>query len=231
VNGGGDREGAQGVRTVPFMLSVALVGIAGWVDAVGYLQLGHLFLSFMSGNTTQMAVNLGQGQWSEAGSIGALIALFVLGVFGGTLVAAAARRRPLSVVLGVEACLLGTALLLPAPAAELPAAAFPVVLAMGVQNAAIPRVARTKVGLTYVTGTLVGLGRGLAEAVSGCGKRWDWCPALLLWLAMTAGASAGAACYSRIGFRSLAIPAVVVLALAVGRCHDSLCSLASPPVR
>lgn len=216
MKGTGDQDGARGLRKAPLALAVVLVGIAGWVDAVGYLQLGHLFVSFMSGNTTQMAVGLGQGKWSEAGSVGALVVLFVLGVFAGTLVACAVEKRRLPIVLGVEACLLGTALLLPAPAAEMPAAAFPVVLAMGWQNAALRRVGQTKVGLTYVTGTLVGLGRGLAEAVSGPGQRWDWYPNLLLWLAMTFGASSGAACYTRLGFRSLVIPAVAVLALAAG---------------
>lgn len=171
----------------------------------------------MSGNTTQMATGLGQGQWSEAGRISALIALFVFGVFCGTMVAASVGKRRLVMVLGVEACLLGAALLLPVTAAELPVAAFPVVFAMGWQNAALPRVGKSKVGLTYVTGTLVGLGRGLAEAVNGRAPRWDWCADLLLWLAMALGASTGAVCYARLGLRSLAIPAVAVLALAAGR--------------
>ena len=198
------------------MLAFALLGIAGWVDAVGSLQLGHLFLSFMSGNTTQMAVSLGCGNWLKAGTIGALIALFVCGVFCGTLIAGAVGNWHLPAVLGIEAGLLGTTLLLSAPPGEVSAASFLVVLTMGFQNAALQRVGKKKVGLTYVTGTLVGLGRALAEAVNGTGERWAWSSDLLLWLAMTLGAVIGAASFAWLGFRSLALLAVAVLALAVG---------------
>lgn len=34
----------------------ALIGLAGWVDAVGYLALSPLFVSFMSGNSMQLGV-------------------------------------------------------------------------------------------------------------------------------------------------------------------------------
>ena len=214
MNGSAVQYGNQGDVPPPFALAVALVGIAGWVDAVGYLQFGHLFVSFMSGNTTHMAVSLGRADWFEAGAIGVFIALFVGGVFSGTLIAGAAGKWHLPVILGFEAALLMIGLLLAAPTSEIPAAAFPVVLAMGWQNAALQRVGNKKIGLTYVTGSLVGFGRELAEAVSGRGERWVWSDDLLLWSAMAVGGIIGAASFARLGFRSLAIPAVAALALA-----------------
>jgi len=214
MNGSGGGHGEREEGTPPLALALALLGIAGWVDAVGYLQLSHIFLSFMSGNTTQMAVSLGRCEWSEAGGLGAFIALFVCGVFCSTLVAGPAGRWHLPVILGIESLLLGTGLLLPAPVGSLPAAAVPVVLAMGWQNAALQRVGKKKISLTYVTGTLVGFGRALAEAVSGRGERWAWSSDLLLWLAMVSGAIAGAATFAELGFRSLVIPTVAVLVLA-----------------
>jgi len=39
-------------------LAVLLTAVAGWVDAVGYLELGRLFVSFMSGNSTLLAIGL-----------------------------------------------------------------------------------------------------------------------------------------------------------------------------
>ena len=38
-----------------------LAALAGMVDAIGYLHLGGLFVSFMSGNSTQLAAAIGQG--------------------------------------------------------------------------------------------------------------------------------------------------------------------------
>lgn len=199
----------------PFALVVALVAIAGWVDAVGYLQLGHQFISFMSGNTTQMAVGLGRGHWSEAGILAAIIFLFVAGVVLGTLLAQAVGKWRLPAVLGVEAILLVMALLLPAPVGPLPLAALPVILAMGLQNAALEHLGKKNVSLTYVTGTLVGIGRGLAAAVGRKGEPWGWCTDLTLWLGMATGAVAGAIVFAWLGFWCLLIPLAVVTVLAI----------------
>ncbi|MGC1301980.1 MAG: DUF1275 family protein, partial [Caulobacteraceae bacterium] len=61
------REAAQ------LVLAVALTAIAGWVDAVGFLRLGSLFVSFMSGNTTEMAAAFVGGRalegWTAAGIV------------------------------------------------------------------------------------------------------------------------------------------------------------------
>ena len=38
------------------LLAVLLAALAGIVDAIGFIRLGHLFVSFMSGNSTQFAV-------------------------------------------------------------------------------------------------------------------------------------------------------------------------------
>ena len=160
-------------------MAVALLGVAGWVDAVGFLHFRHVFVSFMSGNTTLMAVSLGTEAWGDAGTILLLLGLFVLGVFAGTLFAAWLGRWRFPAILGIEALLLGTSLFLPVPVA-----AFPVVLAMGWQNASLQQVGKKKLGLTYVTGTLVALGRGLADAVRGVGAPgpgWTICSSGRRW--------------------------------------------------
>jgi len=43
------------------VLAGLLAGLAGMVDAIGYLHLSGLFISFMSGNSTQLAAALGKG--------------------------------------------------------------------------------------------------------------------------------------------------------------------------
>jgi uncharacterized membrane protein YoaK (UPF0700 family) len=42
-----------------------LAALAGIVDAIGYLHLGGLFVSYMSGNSTQLAVASGKAAVSK----------------------------------------------------------------------------------------------------------------------------------------------------------------------
>jgi uncharacterized membrane protein YoaK (UPF0700 family) len=42
-------------------LACALSALAGYVDAIGFLHLGGLFVAFMSGNSTRMGVSLAEG--------------------------------------------------------------------------------------------------------------------------------------------------------------------------
>ena len=84
-------------------LAIAAAGLAGMVDAAGFLAADRYFVSFMSGNTTRLGVDLAeapQRAWVPA----ALIGGFVIGVCGGALVAHAAgdRRKPAG--LGSGAC-------------------------------------------------------------------------------------------------------------------------------
>ena len=67
------------------VLAGLLAALAGMVDAIGYLHLGGLFISYMSGNSTQLAVAVGEGSYREAGTIAELIAIFVLGAAAGQI--------------------------------------------------------------------------------------------------------------------------------------------------
>jgi len=67
------------------VLATCLSALAGYVDATGFLMLGGFFVSFMSGNTTRLAVGIARGS-SEAAMAAGLIGLFVVGVIAGSLV-------------------------------------------------------------------------------------------------------------------------------------------------
>src|SRR6267154_2866110 len=92
-------------------LACALSALAGYVDGIGFLHLGGLFVSFMSGNSTRMGVSLAEGQWSNAAEALGLIALFVIGAAGGSLIVLGrgANRQPW--LLLAEASLLAIAAL------------------------------------------------------------------------------------------------------------------------
>lgn len=91
----------------------------------------------------------------------------------------------------------------------------PMVIAMGVQNAAIDKEHATRMGLSYVTGTLVSFGDKLADALRPHGPaRWAWAPHRLHWGALVLGAICGALGYRDWGASALLAPACAAAVLA-----------------
>ena len=153
------------------MLAVLLAGIAGFVDAAGYLTL-NLFSAHMSGNSARLGVYLGRGLLLRAAPSAFAVAVFVLSIALGTLVIELAvrsgRRAPASAVLGVEAVLLGLLFALgrlaavdgripPSPADRYYPLAALAVAAMGLQTSTLQRLSGQTVRTTYVSGMLTNL--------------------------------------------------------------------------
>jgi uncharacterized membrane protein YoaK (UPF0700 family) len=193
-------------------LACALSALAGYVDAIGFLQLGGLFVSFMSGNSTRMGVYLAAGDWVRAAEALSLIALFVIGAAFGSLIVLGrgVHRRPW--VLLAEALLLAVAALCYALGLSNLAVAA-IVTAMGLENAVFQIEGGGGLGLTYVTGALVKVGQYLAVAVAG-GDRLSWVPNFLLWAALVAGGVCGAATYHWINLAAIWFAAGAALALS-----------------
>ena len=195
-------------------LGVALTAVAGYVDAIGFLTLKHLFVSFMSGNSTQLAVSAAQGSRSNAWLAAALVVCFVAGVSLAHLFHTWTQGWHRPVTLGTEAVLLTLGSLLPVRPMIL---AVPIALAMGMQNSVLHKVGETKTNLTYVTGTLVNVGEKLVDAfkASDTAGRWAWAPYLLLWTGLVSGAAGGAYAYQGLQIRALLIAVAVLLGLSV----------------
>ena len=194
------------------LLAAALTLTAGFVDAVAFLGLGGVFASFMSGDTTRLAVGLAAGAPGEAVLYASVVALFVTGAALGRALAVGSSPLRRSAVLALVGLLLGGA----AVAGRLGADAAALVLAVvatGAQNGVIHRAGSLPVTVSYVTGALVRVGEGLADmalgrAAPGLG------PNALLWLGLAAGAALGALAFARWGVAALAVPAALVLALS-----------------
>lgn len=193
-------------------LACALSALAGYVDGIGFLHLGGLFVSFMSGNSTRMGVSLAEGHWWSAAEALSLIALFVAGAAAGSLIVLGrgAHRQPW--VLLAEALLLGAAALCYTFGLS-NAAVAAIVLAMGLENAVFQIDGGAGLGLTYVTGALVKVGQHIAGALTG-GARWAWAPNLLLWAALVAGSACGALGYYWINLAAIWFAAGAALALS-----------------
>ncbi len=193
------------------LLAIGLAGLAGFVDALGFLKLDGMFVSFMSGNSTRMAVG---SATPVHGSLfaGALIAAFVAGVMGGTAVATRAGRWRKQGVLTLVVLLLVLAALAEFLVDHSITATLLMASAMGAANATFQRDNEVSVGVTYMTGTLVKLGQYLTLALSG-GPRFAWLPYLLLWLGLVVGAMAGATAFPLLGLHALWIAVAIATAL------------------
>lgn len=197
-------------RRADWPLATAMAVLAGFVDAVGFLRIGGLFVSFMSGNSTQLAVEVaqGSGRW-------ALTAALILGFVAGVMIAAILAERlvrwaPVAMILFSTALLAWAALLMVDGVGAVLLAA-----AMGALNVVFQRGGGVSIPITYMTGTLVRLGQSLAGALMGTQPRTGWLPYLLLWGGLMVGAGGGTLAYAALGTDALWGAACFSFALAV----------------
>lgn len=201
-------------------LAFGVAALAGFVDATGFLAADGYFVSFMSGNTTRLGVDLGT-RTAAALTPALLILAFLCGVIAGAVTAERSPRRRKTAVLALSACLIGIAAIGHAFGA-IEVFLGGSVLAMGVVNNAFRREDGAAVGVTYMTGALVRFGQGVAARLTG--KPFDGGGAgLMLWTSLALGALAGTLATSL--FPSLApwMPLLAALALlaAAGRIESA----------
>src|ERR687886_85787 len=91
-------------------VGLGLAVVAGFVDAIGFLGLFHLYAAHMSGNTASAGADLGRLDWPSAGHSILPIVVFLGGVCLGGLIKQAAIRKGLhswfALTCGLEALLL-----------------------------------------------------------------------------------------------------------------------------
>lgn len=198
-----------------YTLAICLSGLAGFVDAVGFLHLGGYFISFMSGNSTRLAVNLIENHKADIALVGSIIALFVTGTTLGVLVrhfTKAIHFAAISALVFVTALITAAAI---SSEFELNYLAISlIILAMGAENAIFQRNGDVAIGLTYMTGTLVRIGQRLASAILGGGK-FTWVPYFLLWLGLIIGGIIGTISFHYLGLRSIWVAAIWATFLSI----------------
>ena len=202
--------------TPQLSLGLVLTAAAGFTDAIGFIELGGHYTSFMSGNTTQLGDAVGNGLWPLAILSLGLVALFFVGSTIGVLTAMLGGTRWGSAAV--------TALVLAGTAAALILAIFgvsatvamlPLATAAGAQNAILPSTGSVRLGTTFVTGTLFAAGADLARAFRRTAPPWRWAQHLLVWASLFVGALLGAIAYSALKATALAIPAAIYFAFLI----------------
>ena len=181
-------------------LVAALSVLAGMTDAIGFMASGD-FVSFMSGNTTRLAVAISAGDLGLMGRLMLLVATFVAGNALGVIVGRFSRRHALPLLLCIATLLCGAAAL---PFSDMLTALLAAIIAMGMLNAAVEEVNGLPVGLTYVTGALSRFGRGLGRWMLG-ERRNGWRVQLIPWGGMFVGAVLGAWLEQRMGLKALMV--------------------------
>lgn len=203
------------------LTGMILTAIAGFVDAIAFIELGGYFASFMSGNTTQLGLALNGPDDRIALLLNGvtlampliLVGMFFCGAFVASFISAVEEHwYSTRVMLLVVALLLSVVIL-----SQLPVTGqFPIVLlsgAMGAQNAAFKPSGAVRLGTTFVTGTVFNAAHDLANGLRGKVPRYRWLQHVSVWLALVFGVVLGAVLYSRLGVCSLLLPVVVLIVM------------------
>ena len=191
-------------------LVASLSLLAGMTDAIGFMATGD-FVSFMSGNTTRLAVAVSEGELGLTLRLLTAIAAFVVGNALGVVIGRLSGHRALPLMLGIAALLSGAATL---PQSGQLLALIAAILAMGMLNAAVEQVNGLPIGLTYVTGALSRFGRGLGRWLMG-ERRNGWRVQLVPWSGMLLGAILGALLESQFGLHALWASALIAVILGL----------------
>jgi uncharacterized membrane protein YoaK (UPF0700 family) len=147
-------------------LLLILTAVTGLVDAVSILSLGRVFVANMTGNVVFVGFALaGAPGFSLAASLYALAGFLLGALAGGNLVVTRSRHRGSLVrnAAAVECGLLAVTLIVtvlagpPLGAATRDAVAGLAAVALGVQNAAVQRLAVPDLTTTVLTRTLTGI--------------------------------------------------------------------------
>lgn len=200
-----------------FLIACALAALAGYVDAMGFIATGGYFLSFMSGNSTRFGVGMLDS------SINGLFALNLIGWFvGGVTIGTVAghrlgKYRMRAMLLAMGACLALGAFL--ADMGHIASAVSIVATSMGVGNLVLARNGEVRVGVTYMTGTLVKIGQRIGNRMAG--RASSSCrPPLFMWLSLIGGGVAGAWVHQMLDLGGLWIAVAMCLLLAMATRPD-----------
>jgi uncharacterized membrane protein YoaK (UPF0700 family) len=218
-------------------LSVAIATllscIAGISDAIGFSQTGE-FVSFMSGNTTRMAIAFSNHDYARGVKLSIVIGLFVIGNALGAIVVRLGRTHKRAALLIYSGFLLAISAALPTvlghadtlgleslsgavktfvPDMTLVSLVL-LIFAMAAINYTVDTVEGVGLSLTFVSGALAKLGRGLGNFFVG-ERQFGWAVQLGPWCGLVLGAIVGNLLDNRFGREALWLPSALSLLLAL----------------
>lgn len=191
---------------------------AGCVNITALLGFANLSVSHVTGNVSLFSSSIAHLDVHKFLYIGAVLASFLTGaVLSGFII----HHEPLTlgsrygVALAVEAGLLIAAVIFFYQ--KLWLGEMLASMACGLQNAMIATYSGSVIRTTHLTGITSDIGEAVGTWLSGRqidGKTLKL--QVLIWLMFLSGGITGALCYRFVGFRTLFLPASIVLLAAVG---------------
>jgi uncharacterized membrane protein YoaK (UPF0700 family) len=170
------REGKERSFRENLILAHTLPGVAGMVNAVGYVQLGF-YTSHVTGRASGFGINLAKEKFTDASYMLGLIVSFIIGAMLASALIELAKVKHMprfAVPLFIEAVLLSVILLFEAtsaiPVTELPVEkkivfALALSTSMGLQNALVTRLSGAVIRTTHLTGLSTDLGIELVRVI------------------------------------------------------------------
>ena len=195
----------------PWLRAGLLCGVAGFVDAVGYVDLGGVFAANMTGNTVLLAMSTALGKWANA-----LVYVITLASFSaGVMVAYLLEAKHLRVPLLIEAVLIAVVALV-APGKTV--ALIMLAGAMGLQAASMTRFGTVTISTVVVTSIIVRIVEGGASKRPPPDIRITMPVLVAAWSAYAIGAAASVAA-SPLGDLILLIPVVLLVPFIFEKPH------------
>lgn len=197
----------------PWFRAGLLCAIAGFVDAVGYVDLGGVFAANMTGNTVLLAMSGAQGHWADAAVYVVTLASFS----GGVAVAYLLEAKHLRVPLLAEAILI-SAVALTAPGKT--ASLIMLAGAMGLQAASMTRFGTVTISTVVVTSVIVRIVEGGVSKRKPPDIRITMPVLAAAWSAYAIGAAASVAA-SPLGDLILFVPVALLLPFIFEKPHPA----------
>lgn len=159
-------------------LAVALAFVGGYVDAVGFVALAHVFTGHITGNTVMLAIDVAEGTWSNIVRRLLAIVMFLAGMVLGAVLNAhlvgRGMRSRFAPAFAVEAVLITPLILSDGafahgamqaarPGWTLYALVALAATALGLQNGTLRKVGSATVHTTYISGMVTTLMEGVID--------------------------------------------------------------------
>ena len=149
---------------------VLLASVAGYVEVIGFLDVGGIYPAIMTGNTVQLGLTAAKAQWAHCGLIGFAVLMFFIGGIIASLIKRHLRQPAIELLIMATLLCVASLVRMSAPSRipfELPLLAF----ALAMQGETIARFGGVSLQTIVVTNNMLKFSEALVQRYFVFGKR------------------------------------------------------------